>query len=57
VLPHYFVERDLRRGRLVQLMPKVKLPSDWFRLVWPQHHPRAAALRELAAELAAMPLR
>jgi len=32
VLPLYFVREDLRRGRLVRLMPKTKLPSDCF--VW-----------------------
>lgn len=57
VLPHYFVQADLKRGRLVQLMPKVKLPVDWFRLVWPEQHPRASEIRDLAAELADMPLR
>ncbi|MDI1450594.1 LysR family transcriptional regulator [Polyangium sp. 6x1] len=57
VLPHYFVASDLRRGRLVPILPKAKLPSDWFRLVWREGHPREAALRKLAEDLVARPLR
>jgi DNA-binding transcriptional LysR family regulator len=57
VLPLYYVERDLRSGALRRLFPDTKLPSDWFRLVWRQGHPRAAHCRALAAELARLPLR
>ena len=57
VLPLYFVERDLARGRLVRLMPRTELPVDWFRLIWRAGHPRQEELRTLAAELATLPLR
>ena len=57
VLPLYYVERDIRAGRLRRLFPSTKLPSDWFRLIWRKGHPQSAALRELAAELAQLPLR
>ena len=57
VLPHYFVEKDLRRGRLVPILPSVKLPIDWFRRLWREGHPREAALRTLAEDLVARPLR
>jgi LysR family transcriptional regulator, glycine cleavage system transcriptional activator len=57
VLPHYFVKRDLRKRRLVRILPKVKLPVDWFRLVWREGHPRQGALRALAEELVTLPLR
>jgi LysR family transcriptional regulator, glycine cleavage system transcriptional activator len=57
VLPLYYVERDIAAGRLRRLFPTTKLPSDWFRLIWRKGHPQAPALRELAAELARLPLR
>jgi DNA-binding transcriptional LysR family regulator len=57
VLPRYFVERDLREGRLSLLLPRTKLATDWFRLVWRTGHPYESRLRELAADLAALPLR
>lgn len=57
VLPLYFVRRDLERKRLVRLMSKTKLPSDWFRLVWRSGHAREAELRAVAAELCELPLR
>lgn len=57
VLPAYFVAGDIAAGHLVRVMPEVKLPSDHFRLWWRRGHPRAGGLRELAAELRAMPLR
>ena len=57
VLPLYFVREDLKRGRLVQVMPKTKLPSDWFRLVWRAGHSRERELQQLAAALSEMPLR
>jgi DNA-binding transcriptional LysR family regulator len=57
VLPRYYVRDDLKRGRLIALFPETKLPSDWFRLVWRNGHPRGEALRELAGELARRPLR
>ena len=57
VLPLYFVRQDLERKRLVRLMSKTKLPSDWFRLVWRTGHAREAELRRIAAELCELPLR
>jgi LysR family transcriptional regulator, glycine cleavage system transcriptional activator len=57
VLPHYFVRQDLERKRLVRLMSKTKLPSDWFRLVWRSGHAREVELRQIAAELCELPLR
>lgn len=56
VLPRYFVDDDLRRGRLVLLMPQVRLASDVFRLIWRTGHPREDALRTLAEDLRAVPL-
>lgn len=56
VLPAYFVDSDLTRGRLVRLMPKVKLPEDRFRLLWPRGHRKQAALEDLARALAQRPL-
>lgn len=56
VLPSYFVAKDLLRGRLVRLLPKVRLPQDCFRLVWPKGHRKQAALECLAQELAQRPL-
>ena len=57
VLPLYFVREDLARKRLVRLMSKTKLPSDWFRLVWRSGHAREAELRQIANELCELPLR
>jgi DNA-binding transcriptional LysR family regulator len=57
VLPFYFVRPDLARRRLVRLLPRVPLPVDSFRLVWPLDHPRSASLRALAEELSRIPLR
>jgi LysR family glycine cleavage system transcriptional activator len=57
VLPAYFVEVDLARGRLARLFPRIPLPTDHFRLVWRAGHPRVDALRALGEDLAALPLR
>lgn len=57
VLPLYFVRHDLAAGRLKRLVPRTKLPTDWFRMVWRRGHPRAPAIRALAAELGRLPLR
>jgi DNA-binding transcriptional LysR family regulator len=57
VLPHYFVARDLQGGRLVRLMPRVRLPEDRFRLLWPKGHRKQPALENLAQTLAARPLK
>lgn len=57
VLPRYFVEKDINEGRLQHLMPRTRLHSDAFRLVWRVGHPLAAELAGLAEELRALPLR
>lgn len=57
VLPSYFVEADLKAGRLVRVLPRLPLRSDAFRLLWRRDHLRAPALRRLAEELRAMPLK
>lgn len=57
VLPLYFVREDLAKKRLVRVMSKTKLPSDWFRLVWRTGHAREAELRQVASELSELPLR
>ena len=57
VLPTYFIRADLRAGRLVRLMPRVRARSDAFRLVWRSGHPRESELLALAGELRALPLR
>lgn len=57
VLPRYFVGPDLAARALVKLMPRVEPRSDAFRLLWRADHPRESELRELAAELRAIPLR
>jgi len=57
VLPRYFVANDLRARRLARLMPSIALQRDAFRLIWRTGHPREQSLRELAAELAALPIR
>jgi LysR family transcriptional regulator, glycine cleavage system transcriptional activator len=56
VLPRYFVEQDLKHERLVPILPKVRMPKDWFRLIWHENHPRQDALHELAGELGKVPL-
>jgi len=57
VLPEYFVQKDLKKGRLTRILPSVKMPSDWFRLLWRQGHPREDDLRALATELSGHELR
>jgi len=57
VLPRYFVAKDLVAKRLRELFSATKLPSDWFRLIFRAGQPRERELRELAADLAKIPLR
>ena len=57
VLPRYFVESDLQRGKLVEPLPRARLLSDFFRLVWRSGHPRSDDLVQLAQELEKIPLR
>ena len=56
VLPGYFVAKDLAQGRLVRLMPKVRLPEDRFRLLWAKGHRKHGALENLAQALSLRPL-
>lgn len=57
VLPHYYVRQDLRKGRLRVLLPRVKLASDHFRLVWRTGNPHEPELAALAEEMRKLPLR
>jgi LysR family transcriptional regulator, glycine cleavage system transcriptional activator len=57
VLPGYFVKADIAAGKLVRLLPKAKMQSDSFRLIWKKGHPRHRELRELAKELQRIPLK
>jgi DNA-binding transcriptional LysR family regulator len=57
VLPRYFVQPDLDAGRLERLLPEAPLRADAFRLVWRAGDASAGALRDLARELRALPLR
>lgn len=57
VLPQYYVAADLRAGRLVRLMPRSRIPSDWFRLVFRSAHLRKQELHALGAELSKLRLR
>ncbi|MEM9693605.1 MAG: LysR family transcriptional regulator [Myxococcota bacterium] len=56
VLPRYFVAEDLKRKRLRRILARHRLPSDWFRLIWREDHPRQEAMEDLASSLLAMPL-
>lgn len=57
VLPLYFVQDELRSGRMVQLRKDLSLRPDAFRLVWRRGHLKTASLQALAAELRDIPLR
>ena len=51
VLPAYLVEPDLKSGRLVRILPKVKPLHDYFRLVFRGGDPRRALFDDLATLL------
>jgi DNA-binding transcriptional LysR family regulator len=57
VLPAYFVENDIRKGRLKRLFPKARLLSDHFRLVYRHNRNDAYVIQQVAAEMRARPLR
>jgi len=57
VLPRHSVADDLKCGRLRQLMPRARLQSEGFRLLWLRRHPQARAIASLAAELEQIPMR
>lgn len=56
VLPRYFTVAELKSRSLREPMPKAKLLSDHFRLIWRLGHPREEELRTLAADLRKRPL-
>jgi LysR family glycine cleavage system transcriptional activator len=56
ILPEYFVRADLTAGALREIMPDHPPSADAFRLTWRAGHARGAALFQLAAELARLPL-
>jgi len=57
VLPEYLIREDLQCGTLVAVLPQVELVPDHFRLIHRRDDPRVALLREVAARMAAEPLR
>lgn len=57
VLPQYFAAPLLKKKRLVRIMPKVDLASDWFRLVIRADDARRPLFDWLAERLRAVPLR
>lgn len=56
VLPTYMIATHLRSRRLLALLPRIRLLSDSFRLVYRQSSAYSAALGELAAFLRTRPL-
>jgi len=56
VLPKYFIKRDLMHKKMVKIMPRTQLVSDWFRLVWREGHNRQDDLRKLGEHLVRIPL-
>ncbi len=57
VLPEYFVQEDLRAKQLIRLFPKVKLLSDYFRLVYRGDDPKLELYQRLAQVMLSEPLR
>jgi DNA-binding transcriptional LysR family regulator len=57
VLPLHMVAEDLAARRLRRILPKAKLASDQFRLVFRRDDPRADVFRALAEALRAAPIR
>lgn len=56
VLPLYLVREDLERRRLVRLLPRQRLLSDWFRLSWRSGDERAPLFTTVAECLRQRPL-
>ncbi|MCA9670002.1 MAG: LysR family transcriptional regulator [Myxococcales bacterium] len=56
VLPAYFVGPDLKAKRLARIMPKVRLLTDYFRLVFRADDPRRSVYETLAATMNEHPL-
>ena len=57
VLPEYFVAQDIKKKRLVEIMPKVRCDNDRFRLVFRKGDARESYLEKLAVSMRAQPLR
>ncbi len=56
VLPAYFVSKELSRGLLKRILPKVKPRSDHFRLVYRSNDPRSTLFESLARRMRKIPL-
>lgn len=57
ILPRYFVQEDLSAGTLRGILPRARLHSDYFRLIWRDGHEQEEEIRRLAKELRRIPLR
>jgi DNA-binding transcriptional LysR family regulator len=53
VLPEYFVSKDLRGHQLVRLLPRLRLLSDFFRLVFRADDPRRSLFMRLGEQMRA----
>lgn len=56
VLPSYFVEQEIKKKKLIPLMPNIKAKSDYFRLVFRKQDPKSSFYERLATELKMHPL-
>jgi DNA-binding transcriptional LysR family regulator len=57
VLPEYIIRRDLERGSLRKIFPRVVIPNDWFRLVFRADDGKRSIYERLAQVLLRAPLR
>jgi DNA-binding transcriptional LysR family regulator len=57
VLPSYLVAADLRAKRLVRLLPRTELASDYFRLIFRADDPRRGLYAALGQSMLSVPLR
>lgn len=56
VLPKYFVHEDLTQKKLHQIHSDIKLPHDFFRLIWRADHVLLSALQTLSDNLKSIDL-
>lgn len=56
VLPRYFVDDDLARKRLINVLPRARLGHDFFRLVFRADEARRPLLERVARTLKSRPL-
>jgi len=56
VLPRYFVDGELKSGRLVRLLPRARLGHDFFRLIFRADDAHRPLLEQVAQLLASVPL-